>query len=113
MGGRVVPDDYWRGDLWSTFVHGLSAVQFNHRLFAYGLLAVGAAQAIAAARARHASSAIKALAALAFGLLLAQAGLGIATLWAGDPLWLALLHQANAAILLSVAVALAWRSRRA
>ena len=42
----------------------------------------------------------------------AQVALGIAALWSGVPLPLAILHQANAAIVLAVAIALAWRARR-
>jgi cytochrome c oxidase assembly protein subunit 15 len=38
MAGRVVPEGYWQGGLWATFAHSLAAVQFNHRILAYGLL---------------------------------------------------------------------------
>jgi cytochrome c oxidase assembly protein subunit 15 len=112
MGGQIAPRDYWQAGPWASLIHAPAAVQFNHRLFAYGLLAFGASLAIAAARARPLSRPVAALAMAALALLVAQAGLGVATLLAGDPMSLALAHQANAAILLTIAVALAWRSRR-
>jgi cytochrome c oxidase assembly protein subunit 15 len=112
MGGRVIPDDYWQGGLWATLAHGRSAGQFDHRLFAYILLAGGFALLVHRQRSRDSSRGETILTALCVALLLVQAALGIATLLAGDPLALALGHQANAALLLSLAVALVWRSAR-
>jgi len=111
MGGRLAPDDYWRGALWTTLAHGPSAVQFNHRLMAYGLLASGVA--LLALAIRSGSAPLPRLTAITLLLLLFQAGLGVATLLTGDSLTLALPHQADAAILLVMATALAWRARRA
>jgi cytochrome c oxidase assembly protein subunit 15 len=111
MGGRLTPDDYWRGGLWATLAHGPSAAQFNHRLLAYALLAGGAVLALASLRSGPGALARLALACL--GLLTLQATLGVTTLLWGDPPALALAHQANAAILLAAAAALAWRARRA
>ena len=45
-------------------------------------------------------------------LTLFQAGLGVVTLMQAAPLSLSMLHQATAALLLSVSVALTWRARR-
>jgi cytochrome c oxidase assembly protein subunit 15 len=112
MGGQVVPDDYWQGGLWATVAHGRSAGQFDHRLFAYLLLAGGIALLVHRLRARAGARSETILTASCVALLIVQAGLGIATLRAGDPLVLALAHQANAALLLSLTVALAWRSAR-
>ena len=112
MAGRLFPVDYWQGSAWATFAHGLAAVQFNHRLLAYGLAAAGAALAAGAARAPSLSPAIRRLWFVVGAVLAVQVVLGIATLVAGAPLALALLHQANAAMLLACATALAWRSRR-
>jgi cytochrome c oxidase assembly protein subunit 15 len=111
MGGRVVPDDYWQGGLWSTLAHGRSAGQFDHRLFAYLLLAGGIGLLIRRLGNRDRSRGVATLTAVCVGLLLVQAVLGVATLLTGDSLGLALAHQANAALLLSLAVALAWRSQ--
>lgn len=111
MGGRFVPDDYWQGGLWATLAHGRAAAQFDHRMLAYGLLAGGLAL-LAAARRDRGGGALGALPGLTVLLLVFQAGLGVATLRLGDPLGLALAHQANAALLLCSAVALAWRADR-
>ena len=112
MGGRVFPADYWRGSLWESLAHGQAASQFDHRILAYGIFAAAIAVAVGAARAAITPAAIRFLAAALALAASAQAGLGIATLLAGVPLTLAILHQAGAAILLATAVALAWRSRR-
>lgn len=108
MGGRLAPDDYWQGSLWNTLGHGRSAVQFDHRLMAYALIALVAWLIFARSREGNARAYVW----TAGGLVLLQAGLGVATLWAGDPLWLALTHQANAAALLAASTALAWRAGR-
>jgi len=112
MGGRVFPADYWQSDFWTTLAHGRPSVQFNHRLIAYGLIAYGLGLAVVGVRRRSQLPAVAPLAMLCAGLLLAQAGLGVATLLLGDPLVLALGHQANAALLLVSATALAWQSHR-
>jgi cytochrome c oxidase assembly protein subunit 15 len=112
MGGRVIPDDYWQGGLWATLAHGRSAGQFDHRLLAYVLLAGGIGLLVRRLRSRAGARGETLLAAFCLALLLVQAALGVATLLAGDPLGLALAHQANAGLLLSLAVTLAWQSRR-
>ncbi|HEY2751129.1 COX15/CtaA family protein [Phenylobacterium sp.] len=112
MGGRAVPSDYWQGGLWATVAHGRSAGQFDHRLFAYLLLGAGVFLLVGRLRAREGSRDVAVLTAVCVVLLVLQAALGVATLLADDPLSLALAHQANAALLLSVAVGLAWRSAR-
>jgi cytochrome c oxidase assembly protein subunit 15 len=113
MGGRILPDDYWRGGLWTTLAHGQSAVQFNHRLLAYGLLASSLTLLSTGVRSLSVPKDLMRYLIPTVVLLLVQAALGIATLRAGDPLWLALVHQANAVLLFSAAVAFAWRVRRA
>ncbi len=112
MGGRVFPDDYWRRDLLGTLAHSPPAVQFNHRVLAYALLALAVTLLVAALRSRQRSTGLLGATVAVLGLLCLQATLGVATLLTGDGLALALAHQANAAILLSAAVWLAWRARR-
>jgi heme a synthase len=112
MAGRWFPEDYWQGGFWATFVHGPSAVQFNHRIVAYAVLVGAAVLAVAAARSHRASATIRLLAFAALADVCAQAALGIASLWLNVPLALALAHQANAVILLAIAVFLLWRARR-
>ncbi|MBV8683582.1 MAG: COX15/CtaA family protein [Caulobacteraceae bacterium] len=112
MAGRWFPEDYWQGGVWATFAHGLAAVQFNHRIVAYAVLAGAAALAIAAARSGRTPTAIRLLALAALVDACAQGALGIASLWLSVPLAVALAHQANAVILLAIAVSLLWRARR-
>ena len=112
MGGSFFPADYAAPSVWATLAHSQPAVQFNHRILAYVLFAAAIGLAIGAMRSSRVSAPIRALA-LAFGVAVTlQAALGIATLMGGVPLVLAIAHQAGAALVLSVAVALAWRSRR-
>ncbi|HEY2050062.1 MAG TPA: COX15/CtaA family protein [Caulobacteraceae bacterium] len=112
MAGRWLPEDYWQGGFWATFVHGLSAVQFNHRIVAYAVFAGSGALAVAAARARRAPAVIRLLAFAALADVCVQVALGIASLRLNVPLALALAHQANAVILLAIAVSFFWRARR-
>ena len=112
MGGALVPSDYWQGSFWATFAHGLSAVQFNHRLVAYGLLILGLVTSVVATRSRRVPGAIRGLCVALGVTLTGQIALGVAALWSGMSLALAILHQANAAVVLAVAVSLAWRARR-
>lgn len=112
MAGRLWPEGYWRGGAWSTFAHGLVAVQFDHRLLAYALVIAIAALVWRAVRSTTVALTVRWLA-LGIGVAtLCQAALGVAALWWRVPLAIALAHQANAALLLSLCVALAWRVRR-
>jgi len=110
MAGRVFPEGYWQGALWATFAHSLAAVQFNHRILAYGLLAFAVTLLVRSGAAPRGLRIVIALACLA---VFVQAGLGVATLLSQVALPLALMHQADAAILLALATTLAWRARRA
>lgn len=112
MDGSVVPADYWQGSFWATLAHGPAAVQFNHRLAAYALLLLGLGMAIVAARTRPFPRAIGSWAFAVAALMALQVALGVATLWSGVSLPLAILHQANAAMVLAAALWLAWRARR-
>ena len=113
MSGHVFPKDYLTGNLGFSLLHSQAAVQFDHRLGAYLLLAASLGLAIAAARAIDLAPATRRLFAAMFFAVLAQAGLGVATLMARAPLSLSALHQALAALVLALAVTLAWRSQRA
>ncbi|MGH7023913.1 MAG: COX15/CtaA family protein [Caulobacteraceae bacterium] len=110
MGGRVFPSTYWRGSLWATFVHGPAAAQFNHRLWAYGLLLAGFA--LAAGSFTQWGRAFRPLALSIAGLLCVQVALGVAALLLIVPLTLAMAHQFTAVTLLALATMLAWRARR-
>ncbi len=112
MAGRWFPEGYWREGLRATFLHGLAAVQFNHRVMAYLLVIAASVTALRAFLGRQTPPAIRVLAtALAVGLWV-QAALGVATLWLSVPLPLALVHQVNASAMFALSVALAWRTQR-
>lgn len=112
MNGALFPKDYRTGGVWRTLLHSQAAVQFNHRLGAYVLFAAAVGLAVAAVRARYLSPAVRGLAAALGVLVSLQAALGVATLMAHAPVTLSALHQAGAALVLAVAVTLAWRSQR-
>ncbi|HWE98482.1 MAG TPA: COX15/CtaA family protein [Caulobacteraceae bacterium] len=111
MAGRWFPEGYWNGGAWRTFVHGLQATQFDHRLFGYAAFACIVAMALAVTK----SGRVEALRPWVWtmaGLAVVQIVLGVAVLRLGVPLGLALAHQANAALLFAASIGLAWRSRR-
>ncbi|MBA4803317.1 MAG: COX15/CtaA family protein [Brevundimonas sp.] len=110
MNGAVFPPvDWGRGAV--AFLHDQALVQFNHRVWAYVLLAAGTAYAVQAWRWRLAEG----LGASAFVLAAAlwlQAALGVVTLMHAVPLWLGALHQAGAALVLAAATVNLWLVRR-
>ncbi len=112
MNGQVFPDDYAGAGIWQTLAHSQAAVQFNHRLMAYGVLIGALVLAVRAIRARYLSGTLQGLFLGLLAVVLLQACLGIATLMTGVPLWLAILHQAGAVAVLTLSVILAWRARR-
>ena len=110
MNGAVLPPVEWsRGGL--AFLHDQALVQFNHRIWAYGLLIGGTVYAVQAWRWRLAEGLGAAAFAVAAALWL-QALLGIATLMSATPLWLGALHQAGAALVLATATVNLWLVRR-
>jgi cytochrome c oxidase assembly protein subunit 15 len=112
MNGALFPKDYAGTGLWATLAHSQAAVQFHHRIGAYLLLVAALATAMGALRSRYMPDGAKVLAlALGVGVLI-QAGLGIATLMSHVPIALGMAHQVMAALVLSLAVAFAWRVRR-
>jgi heme a synthase len=101
MDGEVIPGVdklFVVKAFWENFVDNPALVQFNHRIGAYLLLALVFWHALAArgtAMARRAWH--------LFGLVVAQAVLGIVTLVLVVPLWAGLAHQALALIVLASA----------
>ncbi len=96
---------------WRNLFENPVTVQFDHRLLAYGLLALAVAGRIMLARARM-RSALPA-ANLLLALLVAQAALGIATLLNQVPVWMGAAHQGGAMLVFSAAVLLFQRARHA
>lgn len=94
---------FFEQPLWRNFFENPLLVQFQHRMLAYGLVLLALAHLLDAARtatraAAHAGALWVALA------VLAQAGVGMYTLIHAAPISLALLHQAMAIVLLTIAV---------
>jgi heme a synthase len=117
MNGRFVPAEYAaRGGeghgLWATLVHSQAAVQFNHRITAYLVLAIVLALSLTVINAKRAPAVLKTWSLGLIGVTLMQVLLGIATLMAGAPLWLSILHQLWAVALLTTALGFVWRLRR-
>lgn len=112
MGGMLVPPDYAGDSLWATIAHNQASVQLHHRLGAYALFVGAIVMMIMAQRAYYLAGQARALAAWIALAVTVQAGIGIATLMAGVPVWLGVLHQAGAVLVLAAATAFAWRVRR-
>ena len=112
MNGQLIPDDYAGANLWATLAHSQGAVQLHHRLVAYLLTLVALVMGAAVLRSNYLARDAKLLGAGVAVTVVAQAGLGVATLMARAPIALAIAHQLAAALLLGLAVAFAWRVRR-
>ncbi|WP_439575533.1 COX15/CtaA family protein [Phreatobacter sp.] len=103
MDGALVPPLnvlFDRPTVLESFIDSLALVQFNHRLVAYGLVALALWHLLAARGTAYAKGA-----AVLFGLIAAQAVIGIVTLVLVVPLWAGLLHQGFAVIVLGHALA--------
>jgi cytochrome c oxidase assembly protein subunit 15 len=108
MGGSLIPDGLgFLEPIWRNWFENPVTVQFNHRMGAYLLVAVIAAQWLVARRS-SAEAPHRRRTFLVLIVALLQATIGIATLVLQVPLHLALTHQAMAVILLAFAVA-HWR----
>jgi heme a synthase len=78
-------------------------VQFGHRMVGYLILAVALLHLFDAYRS-GVGRRIRARAHAIAGMVFVQIALGVATLLTGVDLWIALLHQAGAMIVLALAV---------
>ncbi len=94
--------------LWRNLFENVTTVQFDHRMLAYGVLALAIVHALDARSVVPGSDAAR-RATLVAALVLCQAMLGITALLLVVPLWAALLHQAFAMLVLGAAV---FHSRR-
>ena len=104
MNGQFLPSDYWIAE------HGFlslfdshAAVQFNHRMAAYIVLAAVLYHAWRIIRGGG-SGAVKTSGIALAHATIAQAAIGIFTLLMHVPLSLGLLHQGGAAVVLAVAI---------
>lgn len=110
MNGSVLPPVDW-GIGVLAFLHDQGLVQFNHRVWAYALLAGGTLYAVQAWRWRLAEGLGVGAFAVALALWL-QAALGVVTLMSAVPLRLGVLHQAGAVVVLAAATVNLWLVRR-
>ena len=108
MDGDFVPRGYSAIEpFWRNWFEVPAAIQFNHRILAYVILALAVYVFVTAPRGttyRKAAATFK-------GIVLAQVVLGIWTLLAVAPLWLALAHQFTAVLLFLSAIWLMWEGR--
>jgi heme a synthase len=106
MGGRIVPDGYLQLTPWwrNLFEH-VPTVQFNHRLLGVATVVVALWLWWSARRAPVPETAVR-LAGMAGLVALLQTGLGITTLLLAVPIPVAVLHQAGAVALLTLAILL-------
>lgn len=103
MDGAIVPPLavlFDRPTVLESFIDSLALVQFNHRIAAYLLVGLAFWHMLAARGTAYAKGA-----AVLFGLIGAQAIIGIVTLMLVVPLWAGLLHQGFAVIVLGHALA--------
>jgi heme a synthase len=103
--GALVPDAarlFFDVPLWRNFFENTLTVQFDHRMLAYTIWIVALVHAVNAARIVKSGPVVAGAVLLALTVTL-QAALGIFTLLWGVPLALALLHQAMAMVVLTVA----------
>jgi cytochrome c oxidase assembly protein subunit 15 len=112
MSGKWFPGDYAAASVWATIAHSIAAVQFHHRILAYGLML---AAALLLWKLPYGWKALRPLAwtsgrMLAF-MILFQAVLGILTLMLAVPIGLGIAHQLMAALVLSTATVFLWASR--
>ena len=113
MNGQLVPSDYWlpgRGVM--SLFESHAAVQFNHRVVAYVVVAIVLWQLVRVLGAGVRGGVRQSAIALALAVLL-QVTLGIMTLVLHVPLDLALLHQATAVAVLGLAIWHLFETRRA
>jgi len=104
MGEHFLPDSLFyplRAIGMEALFDDVTLVQFNHRFWAYVLLALTLWHAWAVSRAHKGTSANRRANALVW-MLSAQAGIGIATLVMVAPMWLALIHQGFAILVLAM-----------
>lgn len=104
-GAFLAPVDWGQGAL--AFLHDQALTQFNHRMTAYSLMLAVVIYAVQAWRWRLAEGA-GASAWVVLAAVMMQAGLGIATLMQAVPVWLGVLHQAGAAVVLAAATVNLW-----
>ncbi|WP_420447861.1 COX15/CtaA family protein [Candidatus Palauibacter sp.] len=108
--GWIPPDFFGANPWWLSPFEDRATVQFNHRVLA--MLLLGGVTALWWVCARHVSGAARTWAHAGFAAVWVQAALGVATLLLFVPIPLAVLHQANALVLFTALLGLAFELRR-
>ena len=104
MDGRLIPDGFGRLEpWWRNLNENMATVQFNHRLAAYLIVALGLWHTATVIRAADDERVRVSGGLLALGLV-SQMTLGIATVLAAVPIGLGVAHQGLAAVVLVLAV---------
>lgn len=104
MGGRLLPAEMFALEpAWLNLVENQAAIQWTHRALATLTLLAGLALAVRLWAGGGSIAAVRAAGLLGL-MLLAQFGLGIATLLAHVPLPLAVLHQGTAVLVVAATV---------
>ena len=91
---------------------GPLTVQFDHRMMGYFVLLMILAFAWTARSSRLVQPTVRAGAYLLALVAILQVALGVITLLLVDPLWMGMIHQLVAVLLLTCAVWVTWRARR-
>ncbi len=117
MDGQIVPSAYVaRGQqghgLWATLIHSQAAVQFNHRIMAYLVFAMVLGLCLTVVATRRAPAPLKSFALGLIAVVTGQVLLGVVTVMLQAPLWLGVVHQLWAVVLLTSALGFVWRLRR-
>jgi cytochrome c oxidase assembly protein subunit 15 len=113
--GSLIPEAsrlFFQAPPWRNFFENTLTAQFDHRMVAYALWLFALLHAVDVARTMRGGAALTGALALASAITL-QAALGIVTLIHQAPLTLALLHQAMAIVVLTIAVVHVERLERA
>ena len=113
MDGALVPQGIAKmSPGWRNLFENAATVQFNHRLLAYGLVALAIAHAVSINRTAD-DERVRTSAVTLAVLMLAQAALGVWTLLAWVPVGLGVAHQAGAMLVFAVAIWHFYAVRRA
>jgi heme a synthase len=109
MDGKFIPDGFLRLEpWWHNLTENMATVQFNHRMAAYGIVALALWHAVRVIGKADDERVRMSAGLLAAGLV-AQMGLGIWTVLAAVPIHLGVAHQGFAAVVFMIAVVHAHR----
>lgn len=104
MDGKFIPDGFARLEpWWLNLTENMATVQFNHRMAAYGIVALALWHGVAVI-GRADDERVRLSAGLLAAGLVAQMGLGIATVLAAVPIDLGIAHQGFAGVVFMLAV---------